>query len=94
VHEVQIRTPLASNICKIFQKQDQVVVSLQMLAWNNEVEFSAIDDQEFRIKREVRDLATFIARTLRGMRNKAAPKEPVAAAPAASAFQEPEQVAA
>lgn len=76
-HQVQIRTRMGVRVAKIFVQQDEVVASLQTLAWNGEVEGATIDHQELRIKKQVRELATFIARTLRGMRNKTSPKESV-----------------
>lgn len=78
-HKIQLRTPMAVRIAKVFQEQDKIIMNLQTLAWNGEVEGSAIDDQELRIKKDIRDLATFIARALRGMRNRVAPKEKPAA---------------
>lgn len=79
-HQVQVRTRMAAAVCKLFIKQDEVVKTLQTLAWNGQVENSSIDEQEYKIKKEVRDLAQFIARTLRGMRNKVAAKTAVASA--------------
>lgn len=73
-HEVQVRTRLGADFCRVFVKLDKIMANLQALAWNGEVELSQIDDQEYRIKRDVRDLAKFTARTIRGMRTKVAPK--------------------
>ena len=73
VHKVQLRTKLAHRILKVFKKQDEFVVTLNALAWNDEVEADAIEQEEQQIKKEMRDLANFIGRTVRGMRNKVAP---------------------
>lgn len=69
-HEVQLRTRLSSRVVGLFESQDQIIANLQTLHWNGAVEISAIEDQEAQLKRDIRALATFIARTLRGMRNK------------------------
>lgn len=71
-HEPQVRTRLAVRILNLFQNKDKLISGLQTLMWNGEVEQAAIDEQELRLKREVRDLAKFIGRTLRSMRNKVA----------------------
>jgi hypothetical protein len=86
-HEVQLRTRLANRVLAVFRKQDEFVVVLNQLCWNDEAELDAIEMEELNIKKEMRGLAQFISRTLRGMRNKVAPKE--VAAP-----QETEQLAA
>jgi len=52
---------------------------LNQLCWNEEAEQDSIEMEELAIKKEMRGLAQFISRTLRGMRNKVAPKEAVAA---------------
>lgn len=72
-HKVQLRTKLALRIMNVFKKQDEFVVTLNALAWNDEVEADAIEQEEQQIKKEMRDLANFIGRTVRGMRNKVAP---------------------
>jgi hypothetical protein len=84
-HEVQMRTRLANRVLAVFSKQDDFVVILNQLCWNDEAEMDAIEMEEFAIKKEMRGLAQFISRTLRGMRTKVTPKE---AAPAAAAPQE------
>lgn len=78
-HEVQLRTRLANRVLGVFRKQDEFVVILNQLCWNEEAEQDAIEMEELAIKKEMRGLAQFISRTLRGMRNKVAPK-PTAAA--------------
>lgn len=78
-HEVQLRTRLANRVLGVFRKQDEFVVILNQLCWNEEAEQDAIEMEELAIKKEMRGLAQFISRTLRGMRNKVAPKETVAA---------------
>lgn len=78
-HEVQLRTRLANRVLGVFRKQDEFVVILNQLCWNEEAEQDAIEMEELAIKKEMRGLAQFISRTLRGMRNKVAPKEIVAA---------------
>lgn len=89
-HEVQLRTRLANRVLGVFRMQDEFVVILNQLCWNEEADQDAVEMEELAIKKEMRGLAQFISRTLRGMRNKVAPKEtaPVAAA------QEPEVLAA
>lgn len=72
-HQVQLRTKLALRVMNVFRKQDEFVVTLNALAWNDEVEPDAIEKEEQMIKKEMRDLANFIGRTVRGMRNKVAP---------------------
>lgn len=71
-HEVQLRTKLALRVFNVFRKQDEFVVTLNALLWNEEIDADSIEIEEQRIKKEMRDLSTFIARTLRGMRNKIA----------------------
>lgn len=73
-HEVQLRTRLANRVLAVFRKQDEFVVILNQLCWNDEAELDAIEMEELNIKKEMRGLAQFIMRTLRGMRNKVAPK--------------------
>lgn len=87
-HEVQLRTPLANRVLNVFKKQDEYVVMLNKLLWNDEAEADSIDQEEYQIKKEMRALAQFIARTLRGMQNRAKPaaaKVADGAAPAANA---------
>jgi hypothetical protein len=79
-HTVQIRTPLANRVASAFVKQDQYLQQLNQLVWNGEAEGDAVEQSEYQIKKEVRDLAQFIARTLRGIQNKTEAKK--AAAPA------------
>lgn len=78
-HEVQMRTRLANRVLGVFRKQDEFVVILNQLCWNEEAEQDAVEMEELAIKKEMRGLAQFIVRTLRGMRNKVAPQETVAA---------------
>ena len=81
-HEVQLRTRLANRVLAVFRKQDEFVVILNQLCWNDEAELDAIEMEELNIKKEMRALAQFIMRTLRGMRNRVAPKlVPADAAP-------------
>ncbi|KFC72634.1 hypothetical protein [Massilia sp. LC238] len=77
-HEVQLRTRLANRVLQVFRKQDEFVVVLNQLCWNDEAESDAIEMEELNIKKEMRGLAQFISRTLRGMRNKVQPKETTA----------------
>ena len=74
-HEVQLRSRLANRVLSVFRKQDDFVVMLNQLCWNDEAEQDAIEMEELAIKKEMRGLAQFISRTLRGMRNKVAPKD-------------------
>lgn len=78
-HEVQLRTRLANRVLAVFRKQDEFVVVLNQLCWNDEAELDAIEMEELNIKKDMRGLAQFISRTLRGMRNRVAPKEAPAA---------------
>ena len=78
-HEVQLRTRLANRVLAVFRKQDEFIVVLNQLCWNDEAEMDAIEMEELNIKKEMRGLAQFINRTLRGMRNRVAPKEAPAA---------------
>ncbi|MFC5550221.1 hypothetical protein [Massilia aerilata] len=89
-HEVQLRTRLANRVLAVFRKQDEFVVALNKLCWNDEADAEAIEMEELNIKKEMRGLAQFISRTLRGMRNKVAPK----AVAAVAAPQETEALAA
>jgi hypothetical protein len=93
-HEVQLRTRLANRVLAVFRKQDEFVVVLNQLCWNDEAELDAIEMEELNIKKEMRGLAQFISRTLRGMRNKVAPKEAAAPSAPATVAQEVEQLAA
>lgn len=86
-HEVQIRTPLANRVASAFLKQDQYLQQLNQLVWNGEAESDAIEQSEYQIKKEVRDLAQFIARTLRGIQSKTEVTK--APAPAAAAEAQP-----
>lgn len=70
VHEVQLRTRLANRVAAIFRMNDEFVVALNQLSWNDEADTDAIELAEFEIKKDLRGLADFIRRTLRGMRNK------------------------
>jgi len=81
-HEVQLRTRLANRVLAVFRKQDEFVVVLNQLCWNDEAELDAVEMEELNIKKEMRGLAQFISRTLRGMRNKVEPKETDSAAAA------------
>jgi hypothetical protein len=85
-HTVQIRTPLANRVAGAFLKQDEYLQQLNQLVWNGEAEGDAVEQSEYQIKKEVRDLAQFILRTLRGIQNKTEAKK--AAAPAAPAALE------
>lgn len=78
-HEVQLRTRLANRVLAVFRKQDEFIVALNQLCWNDEADMDAIEMEELNIKKEMRGLAQFINRTLRGMRNRVAPKEGEAA---------------
>lgn len=89
-HEVQLRTRLANRVLGVFRMQDEFVVILNQLCWNEEADQDAIEMEELAIKKEMRGLAQFISRTLRGMRSKVAPKE---TAPAATP-EEAEKLAA
>lgn len=84
-HNVQVRTPLALRIIELFEMQDKLIAGLQVLLWNNEVELKAIEDQELRLKKQIREMAKFTGRTLRSMRNKVKPADAseTAEAPAA-----------
>jgi hypothetical protein len=93
-HEVQLRTRLANRVLAVFRKQDEFVVVLNQLCWNDEAELDAIEMEELNIKKEMRGLAQFISRTLRGMRNKVAPKEAAAPSAPVAVVQEVEQLAA
>lgn len=84
-HTIQIRTPLANRVASAFIKQDQYLQQLNQLVWNGEAEGDAVELSEYQIKKEVRDLAQFIARTLRGIQNKTEAKK--ASTPAASGPQ-------
>jgi len=91
-HEVQIRTPLANRVASAFVKQDQYLQQLNQLVWNGEAEGDAVERSEYQIKKEVRDLAQFIARTLRGIQNKTEVTK--AAAPVAAVEAQPEEALA
>jgi hypothetical protein len=93
-HEVQLRTRLANRVLAVFRKQDEFVVVLNQLCWNDEAELDAIEMEELNIKKEMRGLAQFISRTLRGMRNKVAPKEAAAPSALVAVAHEVEQLAA
>jgi hypothetical protein len=82
-HDVQIRTRLGRRILSVVQKQDELVVKLNQLLWNDEVDLDAIDQVEYNIKKDLRTLAVFIQRTLRGMHSRVSP----AAGPAAAGAQ-------
>ena len=72
-HEVQIRSPLAVRVLKVVQKDDKVLCDLQKLLWNGEIELDQITDQEGRVRKDVRKLAIFIQKTLRGLKKKYTP---------------------
>lgn len=74
-HEVQLRTRLANRVLAIFRSQDEFIVALNQLSWNDEADADAIEMEELNIKKELRGLAQFIQRTLRGMRNRVTVKE-------------------
>lgn len=78
-HEVQLRSRLANRVLAVFRKQDEYVVMLQQMCWNDEADQDAIEMEELQIKKEMRGLAMFIRRTLNGMRGKVVPKEAAAA---------------
>lgn len=84
-HEIQIRTPLANRVASVFVKQDQYLQKLNELVWNGEAEGDAVEQSEYQIKKEVRELAQFINRTLRGIQNKTEANKP--AGPAADAAE-------
>ncbi|UTY55875.1 hypothetical protein [Massilia sp. erpn] len=75
-HTVQIRTPLANRVATAFLLQDRYLQNLNQLVWNGEADGDDVEQTEYQIKKEVRDLAQFIARTLRGIQNKTEVKEP------------------
>lgn len=79
-HEVQLRSRLANRVLAVFRKQDEYVVMLQQMVWNDEADQDAVEMEELAIKKEMRGLAQFIRRTLNGMRNKVAAKDAPAAA--------------
>jgi hypothetical protein len=81
-HTVQIRTPLANRVASAFVKHDAFLQQQNELVWNGEADGDAVEMSEYQIKQEVRSLAQFIAKTLRGIQNKTEAKkaaEPVAA---------------
>lgn len=81
-HEVQLRTRLANRVVSIFRMNDEFVVALNQLSWNDESDTDAIDLAEFEIKKDLRGLADLIRRTLRGMRSKVTTLEETADATA------------
>jgi hypothetical protein len=83
-HVVQIRTPLANRVATVFVSQDRFLQQLNQLVWNGEAEGDAVEMSEYQIKQELRGLAVFIARTLRGIQTKTEAKK----APAAPAVQQ------
>lgn len=88
-HEIQLRTRLANRVLTVFKDQDSFVVMLNQLCWNDEAELDAVEMEELCIKKEMRGLAQFISRTLRGMRNKIEPKEADLAAAASQETDAP-----
>lgn len=83
---VQLRSPLSNRVLKLVLGHDQVLSGLVKLQWNGEVEQEFIVDQENKAKQAMRDLAKFLTRTIRGMRDRVAKSE----APAAGAANAPQ----
>jgi hypothetical protein len=69
VHDVEFRTKLSLRVAELFIGQDQIIAGQQALHWNGDIDLSIIEDQERKLKKELRKLTTFFARTLRGMNN-------------------------
>lgn len=70
VHQVEFRNKLSIRIADLFVAHDKIIASMQILYWNNDIEASVIDEQERKLKKELRDLTSFVSRTLKGMRSK------------------------
>ncbi|WP_426172503.1 hypothetical protein [Pseudoduganella sp. R-34] len=81
--EVQLRTQLAHRLLKVVLAQDQILMGLVQLHWNGEIETAHIEAQENKAKKGLRDLATFLSKTMRGMRSKVEQKAKSAPAPEA-----------
>jgi len=88
-HEVQLRSRLANRVLAVFRKQDEFVVMMQQMCWNDEADLDAIEMEELAIKKEMRGLAMFIRRTLTGMRSKVIAKETAAPQETGVAAAEP-----
>lgn len=87
-HEVQLRTRLANRMLGVFQNEDKFIVMLTQLLWNDAAEEDALEMEQLTFKKEVRELAQFIRRTLTGMRNKVTPASEQPAAEAEAATQQ------
>lgn len=74
-HQIQVRTPLANRVATVFVTQDKYLQQLNQLVWNGEAESDAIEQSEYQIKQEVRNLAQFLAKTLRAIQNKTEAKK-------------------
>lgn len=84
-HQVQLRSVLANRLLNVLLKYDEHLVKLNQLVWNGEAEVDEIENREYEIKKDVRDLAQYIRRALVGMQKKTQPKAAPAAAVAAAA---------
>lgn len=74
-HEVQMRTPLSNRVLNVIIKHDEILSSLVKLHWNGEIERAQIEHQESKCKSGIRNLAFFLRRTTRNMKQKVEAKE-------------------
>jgi len=72
-------------VLETYQKQDELITLLSKLKFNNAIENTILLQQEDRLRKKTREIAQFMARTLRAMRKKVADKNPGAAQAATDA---------
>lgn len=81
-HEVQLRTKTAKRVLDVFKKQDEAMVGLVKLSWNDAVDDSHVELHAEQVKKNLRELSIFLGKTVKGMKNRVMPD--VDAAPAAA----------
>lgn len=71
VHDVEFKTKLAMRVADLFIEQDKILMGMQTLLWNDALDQSKFDAQERKLKKDLRTLTQFFAKTLRGMNDQA-----------------------
>lgn len=83
-HEVQMRTKDAKRLLEVFKRNDQVQTIAIKLQWNEALTDAQLDNINDTFRSGMRDLSTFLSKTLRGMKAKVSPLDEAPASPAAA----------
>lgn len=85
-HQVQIRHRLALKLARLYEKQDGVIVGLQTLVWNFEIDESEIHAQEYKYKKAMSGIHSFVRRVVTGMAKRTSAPNPSTRKPGTAAL--------